>query len=250
MAEKFLNERGKKSFDCSNAFFNEQWQLYQKILSNNYMGHQEIYDILHNFLVSYYDKPFKMLDLGCGDASFSSQSLLNTNINSYCGIDLSEAALEIARKNISKLPGKKRFIQGNLFDFVLQLDQNWKDNFDFDAVLASFVLHHLNLEQKESIIARLHHLLKANGVFILIDIVRLPEEDREAYIRRYLENVRQYWCLLTPQELSRVEEHMSSSDFPETQEALYSLARKYRFSQVDCIYRDPLETVHILCFYK
>ena len=248
MTKPSLNESSEKSSDLSNEFFNEQWQLYQKVLSENYMGHREIYDILHDFLVEYYDKPFNMLDLGCGDASFSSQVLLDTKINSYCGIDLSEPALEIARDNMAKLPGEKIFIQGNLFDLVLQLGQNRQNN--FDAILASFSLHHLNLEQKECLIARLPQLLKANGVFLLIDIVRLPGEDREVYIRRYLENVRQYWSLLTPQEFFKVEEHISSSDFPETQETFYSLAQKYKFSQVDCLYSDPLDTTQLLCFYK
>lgn len=248
MTETSLNESSERSANLSNEFFNEQWQLYQKVLNENYMGHREIYNVLHDFLVKYYNKPFSVLDLGCGDASFSSQVLLDTKINSYCGIDLSEPALEIARSNMEKVPGEKTFIQENLFDLVLQLEVNLKDN--FDVILASFSLHHLSLEQKECLIAKLPNLLKANGVFLLIDIVRLPGEDRENYIRRYLENVRQYWSLLTPQEFFKVEEHISSSDFPETQEALYSLAQKYMFSQVNCLYSDPLDTAQLLCFYK
>ncbi len=71
----------------SNEFFNHQWQLYQKILNNNYMGHREIYRILHEFLARYSPKPFKMIDLGCGDASFVAQALMNTTITFYQGID-------------------------------------------------------------------------------------------------------------------------------------------------------------------
>ncbi|MDF5731527.1 MAG: class I SAM-dependent methyltransferase [Rhizonema sp. PD38] len=74
-------------------FFNEQWKVYQKVLNNNYIGHREVYCILHEILVGYFQKPFKMLDLGCGDASFTAQALLNTNIVSYEGIDLSTPAL-------------------------------------------------------------------------------------------------------------------------------------------------------------
>ena len=48
-------------------FFNRQWELYQKVLNNNYVGHQEIYDVLHKLLAQW-SKPFTMLDLGCGDA--------------------------------------------------------------------------------------------------------------------------------------------------------------------------------------
>lgn len=249
MAELSHNESRKKLSDSNNEFFNEQWKLYQKVLSNNYMGHREIYGILHEFLVSYYyKKPFKMLDLGCGDASFAVHALLNTTINFYCGIDLSEPALEIARDNMAKLKSEKLFIQGELLELILQLRQN-QDN-SFDAILASFALHHLTIEQKECLIGQLPHLLKADGVFLLIDIVRPSEETREAYIRRYLENVRQDWSLLTPQEFLRVEEHISCSDFPETQETLYSLAEKHGFSRVDCLYRDPLDTTQFFCFYQ
>ncbi|MDY7013154.1 MAG: ubiquinone biosynthesis protein UbiE, partial [Cyanobacteriota bacterium] len=59
----------------SNEFFNQQWQLYQKILFNNYMGHQEIYGVLHELLINDLKKPFSLLDLGCGDASFTAQAL-------------------------------------------------------------------------------------------------------------------------------------------------------------------------------
>ncbi|WP_414574743.1 class I SAM-dependent methyltransferase [Anabaena sp. CCY 9402-a] len=84
-------------------FFSKQWKIYQKVLNNNYMGHREIYSILHELLVSYFQKPFKILDLGCGDASFISLALLNTNIASYHGIDLSIPALEIAKENLAKI---------------------------------------------------------------------------------------------------------------------------------------------------
>jgi ubiquinone/menaquinone biosynthesis C-methylase UbiE len=247
MAELSHHESRKKLSDSNNEFFNEQWCLYQKVLSNNYMGHREIYDILHEFLLSYYKKPFKMLDLGCGDASFAAQALLNTTMNFYCGIDLSEPALEIARDNMAKLKSAKLFIQGDFLELIFQLGQNPENS--FDAIFSSFALHHLSLEQKDYLMGQLPRLLKTDGVFLLIDVVRSSEETREDYIRRYLENVRQDWSLLTPQEFLRVEEHISSSDFPETQEILYSLAKKHGFSRVDCLYRDPLDTTQLLCFY-
>jgi methylase of polypeptide subunit release factors len=84
-------------------FFNKQWKIYQKVLNNNYMGHNEIYGILHKFLLNNFQKPFKMLDLGCGDASLTSLVLSNTNITSYHGVDLSIAALEIAKENLKKV---------------------------------------------------------------------------------------------------------------------------------------------------
>lgn len=248
MTELSQNEISEKSSRPSNQFFNEQGLVYQKVLNNNYINHREIYSILHQFLVNYYNKPFNMLDLGCGDASFTAETLLDTKINSYCGIDLSKPYLALARNNMAKFPGEKIFIQGNLFESVFQLRENREDN--FDAILASFSLHHLSLEQKDRLISQLPHLLKADGVFILIDVVRLPGEDRETYIKRYLTHIRQDWSLLTPQELFAAEEHISSSDFPETKETLNSFALKHGFCRVDCLYSDPFDTSQLLCFYK
>ncbi|NEO49149.1 MAG: class I SAM-dependent methyltransferase [Moorea sp. SIO4A3] len=228
--------------------FESQWQLYQKILTNNYMQHREIYGILHAFLVSYFPTPFSILDLGCGDASFTAQALANTTIASYKGIDLSEPALEIARDNMNSIPCEQTLIQGDFFEVVSELGQKQQDS--FDGILSSFAFHHLSFEQKDGIMAQLSHLLKADGVFILIDIVSTDGETRDTYLRRYLEGVYQDWAQLTPEEVSMVEGHILSSDFPETQTTLQSLAHKHDFNRVECLYRDPLNTSQVLCFYK
>ncbi|MFH7030732.1 MAG: class I SAM-dependent methyltransferase [Heteroscytonema crispum UTEX LB 1556] len=232
----------------SNEMFNDQWNLYQKVLSNNYMEHREIYGVLHEFLVSYFQKPFKMLELGCGDASFSVQALLNTTITCYQGIDLSEVALEIALNNMALINCETSFTQGDFSELVPELVKSQPH--DFDAILASFTLHHLTLEQKDCIIGQLSRLVKAGGVFILIDVVRREAEDRDTYLKRYLDNLRQNWSALTSQEIAMVEDHIYSSDFQETQKILYELGRKHNFIHFDCLYHDLLDTSQVLCFYR
>ncbi|AFY32074.1 class I SAM-dependent methyltransferase [Calothrix sp. PCC 7507] len=229
-------------------FFNDQWKIYQKVLNNNYMGHREIYNILHELLVSYFQKPFTMLDLGCGDSSFISKALVNTNIASYHGVDLSITALEIAKKNLAITQCDTTLIPGDFSQLssLLASGQNNK----FDAILISFALHHLHLEQKDYFIEQLQHFLTPGGVFILIDVVRQKEEDRATYIRRYLDDVQQRWSLLSEKEYSMVKEHISSSDFPETQQTLQEISLKSGFTRVECLYQDALNTTQLLCFYK
>ncbi len=229
-------------------FFNEQWKIYQKVLDNNYMGHQEIYSILHGLLANYFQKPFKMLDLGCGDASLTTQALLNTNIAFYHGIDLSVPALEIAKQNMSIIKCHTIFTKGDfsqsISEFILE------EHNRFDAILISFALHHLHLYQKCNLIEQLQTLLTQNGVLILIDLVRKQEEDRETYIKRYLQSVQKYWILLTSKEYSMVANHMSSSDFPETQQTYQEISQKYGFTLFECLYYDSLDTTQLLCMYK
>ncbi len=242
-----LKNSGHESTDVK-EFFSKQWKIYQKVLNNNYMGHQEIYSVLHELLVSYFPKPFKMLDLGCGDASFISRALLNTNIVSYHGVDLSIPALEIAKENLDKVQCNTTLTQGNFFQlgsFLAPDSQN-----KVDVILISFALHHQHLEQKSSFIEQLQKFLISGGVLILIDIIRQPEEDRDTYIRRYLDGVQKYWSLINQEEYSMIEEHISSSDFPETQQALQEISQQSGFARFECLYRDPLNTTQLLCFYK
>ncbi|HBE59208.1 MAG TPA: ubiquinone biosynthesis protein UbiE, partial [Cyanobacteria bacterium UBA11366] len=130
-------------------YFNSQWQVYQKIIFNNYMGHREVYGVLHDLMISYFDKEFQMLELGCGDASFTAPALLNTTITSYKGIDLSEVALEIARSNMEVIQCEKTFINGDIYELIPQLVKS--KEYRFDAIFTSFALHHLTLEKKDDI---------------------------------------------------------------------------------------------------
>ncbi|AKG20635.1 class I SAM-dependent methyltransferase [Calothrix sp. 336/3] len=229
-------------------FFNQQWKTYQKILNNNYMGHREIYQVLQEFFLSYSPKPLTILELGCGDAFFTAQALANINVASYQGIDLSNSALEIATSNMARIPCSQTFTEGDFSLLVPQLAQNPQQK--FDVILISFALHHLNQEQKDYVIGNLYRLLNPKGVVILIDIFRKPEEDRETYLRRYLQTVQNSWDLLTPEEYSIVENHMLSSDFPETQSILDAIAQKHDFHRCQQLYCDRLDTAQMLCFYR
>lgn len=84
------------------SYFND-WQRYQKIVDNNYMRHQELYEHLKNIISQHFNQPFSMLELGCGDAAFTCKTLMDTSISSYKGVDLSSQALELAKQNLAKL---------------------------------------------------------------------------------------------------------------------------------------------------
>jgi ubiquinone/menaquinone biosynthesis C-methylase UbiE len=245
-----LQNREEESFDPRNPqeYFSKQWKVYQKLLNSNHLRHREVYCILHELLVSYFQKPFKMLDLGCGDASFTAQALLNTKISFYKGIDFSNPALEIAKQNMAIIQCDKTFTQGDFSQLVPQLLQQQQDR--FDVILISFALHHLHLQQKDCLIGQLQSLLESGGLFILIDIVRQEKEDRESYLRRHLEGLQKRCTLLTPQEYSMVENHNLASDFPETQQTLEKISQKYNFTRFECLHRDPYDIIQMLCFYQ
>lgn len=231
-----------------NELFNKRWKLYQKILSNNYMEHREIYDLLHKFLNKYFQKNFSVLELGCGDASFTVQALANTNVAAYHGIDLSENALLIAQANMASTPYTKTFLQGDISARVSELVESQSNS--FDVILTSFAFHHLSLEQKDVAMEQVFHLLNPGGVFVIIDMVCTEEESQKEYIQRYLKNVRQGWQNLTAQEVEMVASHICGEDLPETKNTLDSFAQSHGFTTCECLYSDSQDLSKILYFEK
>ena len=57
------------------ALFRQQWQLYRKLVDNNYLFHREAYARLHQILVDEAVQPFRFLDIACGDASATVEAL-------------------------------------------------------------------------------------------------------------------------------------------------------------------------------
>ncbi len=78
------------------SLFQQKWQIYRKVVENNYLFHREAYGWLHRILADEVDRPFRFLDIACGDASATVDALKETRIAHYHGIDLCGEALVLA----------------------------------------------------------------------------------------------------------------------------------------------------------
>ena len=59
----------------ANNFFDE-WSVYDQVLDYNYMHHDDIYRDVQGFLADRYEnRPFSLLDLGCGSARHLARAL-------------------------------------------------------------------------------------------------------------------------------------------------------------------------------
>src|SRR6516225_6759905 len=72
------------------VLFQRQWQLYRKFVDNNYFYHREVYGQLHRILVDEVVQPFLFLDIACGDARATVETLRGMRVAHYYGIDLSQ----------------------------------------------------------------------------------------------------------------------------------------------------------------
>src|SRR5262245_65577407 len=83
--------------------FRHQWQIYSKVVDTDYLSHQAVQAVLHQELVTDVNRPFRFLDLACGDARLTVAALQGTRVIHYHGIDLSAPALAMARQTVKTL---------------------------------------------------------------------------------------------------------------------------------------------------
>ena len=83
--------------------FQQQWATYRKLVEGNHLAHREVAAILRSTLNEVFISPC-FLDIACGDASMMKEALSGTKVRHYHGIDLSQAALELAAVNLAQLP--------------------------------------------------------------------------------------------------------------------------------------------------
>ena len=86
------------------AMFNRQLSTYRKVVGANLMFHREVYSLLRDMLRERMQKPFRFLDIACGDATASAAALQTCSIAHYYGIDLSPRSIELASESLKALP--------------------------------------------------------------------------------------------------------------------------------------------------
>jgi ubiquinone/menaquinone biosynthesis C-methylase UbiE len=116
--------------------FRHQWQVYSKVVDNDYLSHQAVSAVLHRELVAEVNRPFRFLDLACGDARLTVAALQGTPVIRYHGIDLSAPALVVARQAVETLACPVQLEQG---DFVSAMRERPEPA---DVVWIGLALHH------------------------------------------------------------------------------------------------------------
>lgn len=211
--------------------FFEGFQLYQQIIENNYMVHQEILQwMLPRFQQLTAD--IKVLELGCGDAYLVGKIAQSHAIGHYVGIDLSDPALEFAKKNLSGKIESIQLIAGDMLEAVQKIDEK------FDLVLASYSVHHLSWSQKQKLMHFIYECLSPSGTLYLIDTFKNQEESREAYLKRASNCFLTEWKNLTSEQLDSINNHVQSYDFPESFDRYQYLGSQVGMKTISAEYLD------------
>jgi cyclopropane fatty-acyl-phospholipid synthase-like methyltransferase len=227
----------------SSKIFTDGWSVYQKILNKNYMFHQEIYSKVSDFVKQYFKhKNISILDLGCGDASQITKAFNGVNVAGYFGCDLSNEALKSAKTNLVSLTSNIELV---CEDMLETLEKTQKK---FDVIFTSYAVHHLNQEQKRLFFSFAKDLLVDDGCLLMIDVTRAVDETHDQYLDHYLNHVKLYWDVLDDQEFKLINNHVRSSDFPETLVGYEKLANEVGFKSCEVLAK---HTWHYgYCFFK
>lgn len=208
--------------------FQQEWPLYRKIVDNNYMFHREIYRDIKNIVEKRWSRQaVSVLEMGCGDASQTVAALLDCPISLYQGYDLSETALALAARNLAALSCQSTLVCTDMLEGLASVQE------PFDIVFSSFVLHHLDADDKRLFFKLCHKAMKPEGVLILVDVMRDEQQDLPSYLDGYIGHAARHWSALTPEELAEVVKHIRENDYPESHSRYHELAMAGGFSRTE-----------------
>lgn len=190
--------------------FQKNWAIYQKIIQHNYMFHQELGAYTkHVWQQQFKETPIHLLDLGCGDAFQISSIMKSCPSASYTGFDLSETVLNFASQNLESTQTPFVLKAGAMETLIEESKHT------YNLIYSSFAIHHLQDEQKITLLQTCHEKLNKDGMMILIDVFRLEDETRSSYLQAYNHMFRQ-WENLDEEEKDLIAAHLNAYDFPTT----------------------------------
>jgi SAM-dependent methyltransferase len=223
--------------------FFDAWSLYDQVLDQNYMFHEELYQEVQHFIANHHtERPITLLDLGCGSARHLARALEGRLISRYRGYDLSEIALAHATRNLAGLGCALELHQGDLLEGL-------KANKEpFDLIFCSFALHHLPSAEKEIFFQLAYEGLQGHGRLLLIDVMREEDEDLRLYLERYCGWLQSEWKAIRPEALDTICDHIQNNDFPETASALHAMATHAGFNE--CFEINRFRWHRTWCFEK
>src|SRR5215471_3616878 len=213
--------------------FRHQWQVYSKVVDNDYLSHKAVQAVLHRELATDVNRPFRFLDLACGDARLTVAALQGTRVIHYHGIDLSAPALAMARQTVETLACPAELEQE---DFVAAMRARREPA---DVVWIGLALHHLQTADKGVLMREVRATVGDAGRFLIYEPVCHEGESRPGYLDRF-EQINHSGCAaLTLDEWAAMLAHVRAADFPEPPSVWAQLGRDAGFSEVCELFTDP-----------
>jgi SAM-dependent methyltransferase len=178
----------------------------------------------------------------CGDARATVDALKGTRVAHYHGIDLSQAALDLASKSLEALACP---VTLDHCDFVAALRDRPEP---VDVACIGLSLHHLLAPAKLTLMREIRDVVGDRGLFLIYENASPDREDRDAWLLRWERQNQPLWTALTSEEYEAMRAHVRANDFPETTSRWHSLGREAGFTQVRELFVAPTDLFRMYCF--
>lgn len=194
--------------------FEQRWQTYRTVVDHDLMEHQAITEVCAAVLQEWFaDNPdrqghARLVDLGCGDLGQMAPVFGALPLAAYVGVDLTEPVLPLARTALGAVPFTSEFHHCDVQSFIAANREA------VDLVHASFVLHHLDDDDKTEFLAALRQRVEPDGLFLWTDVFRIPGESRDDYLARYCSRIQTEWDAIGADARETIAAHIKEFDFP------------------------------------
>jgi tRNA (cmo5U34)-methyltransferase len=230
-------------FDSSQWADSEFSKEYRKYADDYLPDRFKLIEIVKSFFKHFIheiDAP-RVLDLGCGDGLVAHELMKSDDRIRATLVDGFPEMLESAKKRLADFD-TVQFVQATFQD-LLEHDR-LQSNFDF--ILSSFAIHHLEMEEKKALYGYIYHHLSTNGFFLNLDVVLAPYQDLEEWylsmwrewIHANVDSSKQPDLLPIPQQYKD-----NPDNFPDTLSAQLEALQAIGFKNVDCFYKYGIFTI-------
>lgn len=204
--------------------FERSWQVYHRLVADDLMEHaglqQALAARLEDFLAQQSAAPLTMADLACGDLTTLEPLLRRLPLEGFTAVDAAAATLPLARGRMQGWSVPCQWIQDDLLRWAGQSGER------FSVITCLFGLHHLADPDKQRFLEVVADRLAEGGLLLIGDLFRVPGEDRESYLQRYVRRIRELWTGLEDHQHDHVVAHMESSDYPADRDGFVAMARQ------------------------
>lgn len=223
--------------------FAQQWLVYHKLVVNDYVFHREVYATLHRVLRQQVARPFRFLDLACGDAAGVVGALLGTQVQHYHGVDLSGPALAMASISVEALSCPVELDQR---DFIAAMADRPEPA---DVVWIGLSLHHLATADKLTLMREVRAVVGEAGRFLIYEPTCRDGEDQDGYLARFARVSRPLWAALSAAEWAGLLGHVTRCDLPESAAGWTALGHEAGFGQVEQLFVAPTDLYRLFAFH-
>jgi len=211
-----------EAFDASVAYYDD-WMM--KALPN----YADIFSTALALLPFDPQATLEVLDLGAGPGLLSSHVLGKYPHANFVLVDLAEKMLGVARARFGN--------DSDQFQYVLGDYRKLEGQQEYDLVISSLSIHHLEDEEKQALFGRIHTILRKGGIFINVDQIRGDTSYlRDLYWNHWLEQVHE--AGFSEERIQESIERRTTYDQEARLEDQLEWLKSSGFQNVDCVYKN------------